>query len=124
MLDTLRQIMGGGNAAADRPVSLRAAEAVKLHGEPHTVFIDVRSPGEIAQSGTIDGAIRLPLQELPAKSGQLPELREAERIVLVCASGMRSGSAAQILAGQGHQGIVNIADGFGAWLRAGGPSER
>jgi rhodanese-related sulfurtransferase len=37
---------------------------------------------------------------------------------------MRSGSAAQLLAGQGFEGIVNIADGFGAWLRAGGPSER
>jgi rhodanese-related sulfurtransferase len=116
--------MGGGNAASNRPVSLPAAEVVKLHGEPRIVFIDVRSPGEIAQSGTIHGAIRMPLNELPAKSGSIAELQGAERIVFVCASGMRSGSAAQLLAGQGFEGIVNIADGFGAWLRAGGPSER
>ena len=127
MFNSLKAALGGG-ATGSRPSSLRAADAVKLHGEPNTVFIDVRSSGEIASSGTIKGALRIPLQTLQMQAdphgAQHAKLAIDKKVVVVCASGARSGAASNMLAGFGYTDVVNIADGFGAWLRAGGPAER
>ncbi len=51
-----------------------------------TQFVDVRQPDEVA-SGGIDGAINIPLAELPTRT---QELDPGKRIVLLCRSGGRS----------------------------------
>jgi len=128
MFNSLRSALGGGAGTATRPQHLPATEAVKLHGQPDTVFVDVRSPGEIAMSGTIRGAQRISLQALQVAADPTgthhPELRTDRKIVLVCASGARSGAAANMLAQMGYTDVVNITGGFGSWVRAGGPAER
>jgi rhodanese-related sulfurtransferase len=127
MFNSLKSTLGIG-ATGSRPANMRAADAVKLHGEPDTVFIDVRSSGEIAMSGTIKRALRVPLQTLQLQADphgpHHADLTVEKRVVIVCASGARSGAAANMLSGMGYRDVINIADGFGSWVRAGGPSER
>ena len=109
--------------------NISAADAVGLHGRPDVVFVDVRGADEIAHSGTIKGALRAPLPGLanfarPQGGGLLPAAGSGKKIVLVCASGARSGFAAQQLAQTGYTNLANLQGGFGRWVAAGGPTER
>jgi phage shock protein E len=62
------------------------------------LLLDVRTPAEFA-SGHVAGATNIPVQELPARLG---ELRDAPRVVVYCRSGARSAAAAQMLRSRGH----------------------
>lgn len=87
------KILGTGSSPADEPWPEGA------------LIIDVRSPGEY-QSGHVDGALNLPLTELPRLAGQhLPD--KAQPLVLYCQSGMRSESARQYLQSCGYTQLVN-----------------
>jgi rhodanese-related sulfurtransferase len=71
-------------------------------------FIDVRQPGEVA-TGALDGAINIPLDELPTRMG---ELDPAKRTVLLCRSGGRSTQAAEFLSAAGFGDVVNLDGGM------------
>lgn len=66
-------------------------------------LIDVRTPGEF-ESGHIDGAINIPVQEL---GGRLAELDKAQATVVYCASGARSASAMGMLKDAGFAQVYN-----------------
>ncbi len=76
------------------------------------VLLDVRTAGEY-RSGSIDGAIHIPLAELGARTAELERFRGRE-IVCYCASGGRSLVAAAMLVKQGHA-ASNMRGGIGAW---------
>lgn len=104
-------------------------EAVRLHARKDSVFVDVRGADEIARSGTVAGAVRAPLPGFanfakPDGSGALPAVGSGKPIVLVCASGNRSGAAAQMLADLGYSDVYNLRGGFSAFASAGGPVVR
>lgn len=80
------------------------------------LVVDVREPHEYA-SGHIPDAHPVPLGELSQRTSELPRDRQ---LVLVCASGARSGVATQHLAGQGID-AVNLDGGMMAWQQAGLP---
>jgi phage shock protein E len=65
--------------------------------------VDVRSPGEFA-GGAYPGAVNIPLQTLRSRMSEIPRNRP---VVLYCASGMRSASAARILRHAGYTEVVN-----------------
>jgi len=73
-------------------------------------IIDVRSPGEFADEA-YPGAVNIPLNVLSAK---LDEVGPKDKpVVLYCASGARSASAARLLKQAGFTDVVNaggIAD--------------
>lgn len=71
-------------------------------------IIDVRSPGEF-QSGNVPGSINIPLNEVPARIGEIKSF--SGPLVLCCASGNRSGQACAFL---GQQGIE--CHNAGSWL--------
>ncbi len=75
---------------------------------PDTQFIDVREPDEVA-GGTLPGAVNIPLGELPHR---LHELDRRRRVVVLCRSGGRSAQAAEFLAAQGFDDVVNLAGGM------------
>nr|WP_206322070.1 rhodanese-like domain-containing protein [Streptomyces sp. HNM0575] len=90
--------------------------------------IDVRTPGEYG-SGHIPGAFNIPLDRL---DDALPALRTAadgatpggaEGLVVVCASGARSGNAVGRLASAGIEG-ASLDGGTEAWAAAGHELER
>lgn len=67
-------------------------------------IIDVRSPGEFADEA-YPGAVNIPLNVLPAKAGELGP--KDGPMVLYCASGARSASAARFLKQEGFTNVVN-----------------
>lgn len=79
--------------------------------------IDVREDWEYS-SGHIPGARHIPLGQLPA---QIDGLQGP--LIVVCASGGRSASAAQYLAENGVQDVANLLGGTGGWINAGLPTE-
>lgn len=78
------------------------------------VVLDVREPHEWA-AGHIDGAVHIPLGEIPARVG---ELDPSVRTLVVCHLGGRSARATQWLHAQGH----DVAGGMEAWEAAGRPT--
>ena len=75
--------------------------------------VDVREPWE-HDKARIEGATLIPMREIPARIGELPEDRE---IVLVCHHGSRSAQVAQWLARNGFARVHNLAGGIDAWSR-------
>lgn len=71
-------------------------------------FVDVREPGEVA-AGTLPGTMNIPLGEL---AGRIDELDPSRRVVLLCRSGGRSTTAAQMLTAAGFGDVVNLAGGM------------
>lgn len=80
------------------------------------VVLDVREQHEW-DAGHIDGAVHLPLSELPVRVG---ELDPQARTLVVCHLGGRSARATQWLGAQGHD-AVNMDGGMEAWQAAGRP---
>lgn len=118
-------LFGGSNNSGPKMENISASSAVQFHGDDDTIFVDVRGHGEVSFSGTIAGAIIAPLQEFANHaqsdgSSTLPSIEEGKRIILVCASGARSGAAGQQLVRMGYTSVANLAGGIGAWARAGG----
>ncbi len=75
--------------------------------DANTQFIDVREPDEYA-GGTIDGAVNVPLGQLP---DHVERLEPTRRTVLLCRSGNRSGRAAEYLADLGFTDVINLTGG-------------
>lgn len=80
------------------------------------VVLDVREDDEWA-AGHIQGAVHIPLMDLPARLGEFVEL-EAPQTLVVCKAGGRSARAVAYLAQQGYD-VVNLVDGMIGWERAG-----
>ena len=79
--------------------------------EGGAILVDVRSSGEF-DSGHIDGAISIPIQEL---GGRTDELGDKDReIVLYCQSGGRSAMAKRLLQSKGFQKVHDLG-GIGRW---------
>jgi phage shock protein E len=68
-------------------------------------IIDVRSRGEFAQ-GHYEGAINIPLDEVPQKIEELKQMKQP--IVMYCRSGNRSGMAVAMLK---QMGVADVHNG-------------
>lgn len=77
--------------------------------ETHRI-LDVRDPYEW-RAGRIEGAVHIPLQELPTR---LDELGSGTTVAVICRSGNRSALAADWLRRQGVD-AVNVHGGMIAW---------
>lgn len=62
------------------------------------MIIDVRTPAEF-KGGHVKGAVNIPLQSLQANFSKIPKNKT---IITCCASGMRSGSAKNLLKAAGY----------------------
>jgi rhodanese-related sulfurtransferase len=76
-----------------------------------TQLVDVRQPEEVA-SGSLTGAVNIPLDQLPDRIGELDPNR---RTVLLCRSGNRSGQAADLLVAAGFDEVINLEGGMLAY---------
>lgn len=68
-------------------------------------LIDVRTAEEYA-SGHIDGAVNIPLGQIPERAQEIKGLGETP-VVFYCRSGNRSGQAVAYLSKQGYDHIYN-----------------
>ena len=66
------------------------------------VIVDVHTKGEYS-GGAIPGSKNIPLQQIGVKAAEIKKWNKP--VILCCASGMRSGSAAGILKGKGVEAM-------------------
>ena len=116
------QLVDPVRVAVDRPeLSLSGSRvnatqlASLLESGDGLVLLDVRNPGEVA-TGVIEGSVLIPLAQLPSR---LDELEPSGSIVVVCASGRRSSTAASFLRSRGWQDVSDLIGGFNGWAAAG-----
>lgn len=96
------------------------ATADRLRDDPEAVLIDCREPEEHAIA-RVEGALLVPMRDIPAR---LPELGEfAERPVMVlCHHGRRSLHVTVFLREQGFEDVRSVAGGIDLWSRAVDPT--
>jgi len=95
----LKRLLGGGKVATS---------IVKQKLESGAVIVDVRTPDEF-RDGAYPGAKNIPLSDLGSRMAEIPKDKP---VVLYCASGARSGSAARAMKQAGYADVIN-AGGLG-----------
>ena len=91
--------------------------ATRLINDNHAIVLDVREPAEFA-AGHLPNARNIPLAELAARVGDLPQ---GKPVLVCCASGARSSKAASVLRKAGRAQVFNLSGGLQAWRQAGLP---
>lgn len=93
-------------------ISVQQLDEIRTAGDPVTI-LDVREPQELAICKIV-GSLEIPMQSVPAN---LDKLRDAELLVVVCHSGMRSWQVTQWLRQQGIESATNLSGGIDSWAR-------
>jgi rhodanese-related sulfurtransferase len=102
-------------------VDLSSAEAKALLAKNKlVVLVDVRTPEEYLQAH-LAGALLIPLGELKKRVQEIPRDRP---LLVYCAVGARSVSAAGFLASRGYREVYHMSDGLVGWYKNGFPIER
>ncbi|MDA0373552.1 MAG: rhodanese-like domain-containing protein [Planctomycetota bacterium] len=100
---------------------LSPAEAKQaIVDDPEMIVLDVRTEPE-HRMHRIDGAILVPVQELPQRIG---ELDPARRYVVTCEHGVRSRMACSLLVQSGFRDLRNVVGGMARWVGEGLPIVR
>ena len=89
-------------------------EAAEMHGKEGVLIVDVRGPDEYS-TGHVEGAMSIPVDEVLSRVGELPT---DQKLLFICAAGVRSGLAAEMAAAMGldTENLYNIEDGTPAWI--------
>ncbi len=104
---------------SELPEGFLAIKADKLATdlvEAQPFVLDVRTAKEFDETGYIEGAVNIPLQDLFTSLDQLPALDTA--MVVYCASGHRGAIALMGLRLMGYENAVNLGGGLNAWKAA------
>ena len=123
-MKTAQDYLAEANAVVPA-IDFAAAQA--KHASGNSVFIDVRDSGDIAQSGTVAGALRIPRGFIEFAADDAtpfhnPALTKDADIVLMCAKGGQAALTGKTLLDMGFQNVSN-AGGFPDWKDAGGATE-
>ncbi len=110
-------LSSGGGAG-----SLNPAQMVQLMNREKAVVVDICEPEEFA-AGHVVGAKNVPLSQLESKLSSVVK-NKATPLVLVCASGMRSGRALAVAKKLGFENSHSLSGGMGAWRSASLPVEK
>ncbi|GLV49612.1 MBL fold hydrolase [Thermobispora bispora] len=106
-----------GEVAQAERVTVEELRQALADAEP-PVLLDVRNVGEVAL-GAIEGALTIPLAELPRRLDEVPADRP---VVVYCASGSRSSTAASLLRRAGRERVSDLIGGYQAWQDAHAPT--
>jgi len=115
--------------AAKRDIeTIPTEEAIKMAGRDDVVFVDIRDPRELEREGKMPGAFHAPRGMLEFWIDQdspyhKPIFNQDKKYVFFCAGALRSALAAKMAKDMGLSPVAEIAGGFGAWKKAGGPVE-
>ncbi|MBI2813780.1 MAG: rhodanese-like domain-containing protein [Opitutae bacterium] len=114
---------GFSSGLATEVARITPSEAAKRVAAGQAVLVDVREPGEWAETGVAAPAVLLAKSDFDgAQKDWKPFLEKnaGPEIILYCRSGNRSGKVAAALAAQGRR--VANAGGFKDWQAAGLPT--
>ncbi len=124
MTKSASDYLEAANAVVPR---IQGAEAIPHHNTD-AIFIDVRDSGDIAKSGTIAGAKRIPRGFIEFRADPAMEqfydadLKHDSELYLVCGAGGQAALSGKTLKDMGYTNVTNIG-GIGEWKDAGGPME-
>jgi len=107
---------------------MSASDAIAGVKTGAVMVIDVREHDEVAMTGKAAGAKHIPLFQLamradPKHPDYDKDFSPDQTICLYCASGARSASAKQVLAGLGYKDLHNLGS-LHSWAKAGGKIEK
>ena len=124
-MKTAQDYLQAANAAVPK---LDVEDGIAKHKQGLALFIDVRDGLEIAETGTIAGALRIPrgFMEFAADENTAvynPTLKKDAEIILVCGAGGMAALTGLTLREMGYTNIHNVG-GFSGWKEAGGPIEK
>ncbi len=88
-----------------------------IQSKPRLVILDVRTQSEYDEAH-IEGAVLIPVQELPDR---LDELSKNDEILVYCRTGNRSSTAVGIMEDDGFSKIYHMNQGISVWLSEGLP---
>lgn len=129
MTKTLDQLVA---AALEAVPTMTPTEAnQRLQQDPDTLVIDVRQPADVEKTGTIPGAINVPLGSLAYRADQdvptewqEPQLQDRDRaLITTCLLGPIGALAGKVLLDMGFTDVSILAGGVQAWQDAGLPTE-
>ena len=117
-----KQMLDEANARIE---TIPTADAIKLKGDPDTVFVDIRDVREVERDGMIPHAMLAPRGMLefwvdPESPYHKDVFASGKKFVFYCASGWRSALATDTLQQMGLDRVAHIEGGFNGWKKAGG----
>ena len=121
----IKKLIEEANAAIE---TLTIEQAIALHGRDDVTFVDLRDPREMERDGHVPGTFHCTRGMLefwidPASPYAKPQFQEDKKFVFFCAGGLRSALAAHTAKKMGLKPVAHIEGGYGAWKKAGGPTE-
>ena len=95
-------------------------EAAELQRLDAAILIDLRDVRELQRMGTVPGAFHAPRGMLefwvdPDSPYHKPVFRTDKKLVMFCASGLRSALAARTLQDMGMENVLDMDGGFTEW---------
>ena len=100
-------------------------DALEKHKNNSAIFIDVRDSSDIAETGTITGALKIQrgLIEFVADDSHglhNKALEKDSEIILVCGAGGQAALTGKTLVDMGYSNVSNVG-AIGDWENKGGP---
>lgn len=121
----IKQLCAEANAQIE---TISIEDAIALHGSDDHIFVDIRDVRELQREGAIPNAFHCPRGMLefwidPESPYHKEVFTQDKTYVFFCAAGLRAALSTALAQNMGLHPVVNMAGGFGAWRKAGGPVE-
>lgn len=104
-------------SATSKVKSVNTQELTMLMNKQGAKVVDVRSQEDFRKGHIVD-ALNVPLAEIKNNKAATLEKYKTSPIIIVCAAGMTSSQAADLLVNQGYENVSNLKGGMGDWQAA------
>lgn len=95
----------------------------RIEDDPHALVVDVRATENARATGSIPGALSIPLGTLAARAINDSRLQDRSRPVIVtCQVGYNAARGVRLLEALGFSDVSYVEDGMRAWKEAGLPT--
>ncbi len=100
-------------------------EAIQIHKNRTAIFIDVRDSSDIAETGSIEGSLKIQRGLIEFVADEETELyneklKKDSEIILVCGAGGQAALTGKTLIDMGYTNVSNVG-AIGDWEEKGGP---
>ena len=117
------------NEAKRKIISVNFKNALKLHNEGETIFIDLRDIRELEKNGKIKNAKHVPRGMLefwidPESPYYKDYFNAKNKFIFYCASGWRSSLSTKTALEMGLTNVFNLEKGIDDWIKHNGPVEK
>ncbi len=115
--------------AKQKITSINFENALKLHNEGKTIFIDLRDIRELEKIGKIKNAKHVPRGMLefwidPNSPYYRDYFNAKNKFIFYCASGWRSSLSTKTALEMGLTNVLNLENGIDDWIKHNGPLEK